>query len=223
MNTQNNHRPRQYRGQLPRPDKHGNVRPRIGGRRFTVGNIRDASEGEMVRRLNALKDFFDAQCEELGIDRWANWCLPWAKKLAQGEKLIFNISPLSASNDSVGKGYATEDAFVLSRLRKLGLVIEANDSEAIARGERQLKNWIDTRITEAVSKAVNEVRSSSTAGLDTKLADKLKGSVPEDSSKIETRTFHKAIQAYRRHIENCLLYTSPSPRDLSTSRMPSSA
>ena len=25
------------------------------------------------------------------------------------------------------------------------------------------------------------------------------------------------------HIENCLLYTSPSPRDLSTSRMPSSA
>ena len=25
------------------------------------------------------------------------------------------------------------------------------------------------------------------------------------------------------HMENCLLYTSPSPRDLSTSRMPSSA
>ena len=25
------------------------------------------------------------------------------------------------------------------------------------------------------------------------------------------------------HIETCLLYTSPSPRDLSTSRMPSSA
>ena len=27
----------------------------------------------------------------------------------------------------------------------------------------------------------------------------------------------------RRHPEACLLYTSPSPRDLSTSRMPSSA
>ena len=27
----------------------------------------------------------------------------------------------------------------------------------------------------------------------------------------------------RRHINDCLLYTSPSPRDLSTSRMPSSA
>ena len=28
---------------------------------------------------------------------------------------------------------------------------------------------------------------------------------------------------YRGHTYNCLLYTSPSPRDLSTSRMPSSA
>ena len=28
---------------------------------------------------------------------------------------------------------------------------------------------------------------------------------------------------YNQHIEICLLYTSPSPRDLSTSRMPSSA
>ena len=29
--------------------------------------------------------------------------------------------------------------------------------------------------------------------------------------------------AARAHDDNCLLYTSPSPRDLSTSRMPSSA
>ena len=30
-------------------------------------------------------------------------------------------------------------------------------------------------------------------------------------------------KSMRPHINNCLLYTSPSPRDLSTSRMPSSA
>ena len=30
-------------------------------------------------------------------------------------------------------------------------------------------------------------------------------------------------QVYRERLETCLLYTSPSPRDLSTSRMPSSA
>ena len=33
---------------------------------------------------------------------------------------------------------------------------------------------------------------------------------------------HEDLDTYPRH-ETCLLYTSPSPRDLSTSRMPSSA
>ena len=32
-----------------------------------------------------------------------------------------------------------------------------------------------------------------------------------------------AVQAVREAARRCLLYTSPSPRDLSTSRMPSSA
>ena len=31
------------------------------------------------------------------------------------------------------------------------------------------------------------------------------------------------IDKRRARLDNCLLYTSPSPRDLSTSRMPSSA
>ena len=33
----------------------------------------------------------------------------------------------------------------------------------------------------------------------------------------------KRVARLVRHSMNCLLYTSPSPRDLSTSRMPSSA
>ena len=33
----------------------------------------------------------------------------------------------------------------------------------------------------------------------------------------------QSFEAYIQMIPNCLLYTSPSPRDLSTSRMPSSA
>ena len=35
------------------------------------------------------------------------------------------------------------------------------------------------------------------------------------------RHLHRARDNYQRY--DCLLYTSPSPRDLSTSRMPSSA
>eukprot|EP00831_Metopus_contortus_P028929 TRINITY_DN23902_c0_g1_i3.p2 TRINITY_DN23902_c0_g1~~TRINITY_DN23902_c0_g1_i3.p2 ORF type:complete len:100 (-),score=14.99 TRINITY_DN23902_c0_g1_i3:90-389(-) len=33
----------------------------------------------------------------------------------------------------------------------------------------------------------------------------------------------KILQQYDANLKDCLLYTSPSPRDLSTSRMPSSA
>ena len=40
----------------------------------------------------------------------------------------------------------------------------------------------------------------------------------------ETRGFDFRVEEYLvREIRGCLLYTSPSPRDLSTSRMPSSA
>ena len=42
-----------------------------------------------------------------------------------------------------------------------------------------------------------------------------------------SRTFDGKVFRLREHLErfyrSCLLYTSPSPRDLSTSRMPSSA
>ena len=41
-------------------------------------------------------------------------------------------------------------------------------------------------------------------------------STPQDLALIDAR---KGLNMFR----NCLLYTSPSPRDLSTSRMPSSA
>ena len=37
------------------------------------------------------------------------------------------------------------------------------------------------------------------------------------------RQLNPTVTALQKRITNCLLYTSPSPRDLSTSRMPSSA
>ena len=40
---------------------------------------------------------------------------------------------------------------------------------------------------------------------------------------VSTDPAHSLADAFDREIGDCLLYTSPSPRDLSTSRMPSSA
>ena len=44
-----------------------------------------------------------------------------------------------------------------------------------------------------------------------------------DWANIDTTTIDDIIDAIRTNYNHCLLYTSPSPRDLSTSRMPSSA
>ena len=50
--------PKTYRGKLPKPDKRGYVRPEIGDNRFTVGNVRSDSQGEMERRRDAVADPF---------------------------------------------------------------------------------------------------------------------------------------------------------------------
>ena len=42
-------------------------------------------------------------------------------------------------------------------------------------------------------------------------------------SGIKLNDMNCGLKAYHKEVINCLLYTSPSPRDLSTSRMPSSA
>ena len=42
---------------------------------------------------------------------------------------------------------------------------------------------------------------------------------PEEKTRLVREVFHSVAPNY----DLCLLYTSPSPRDLSTSRMPSSA
>lgn len=194
-------RPRQYRGNLPKPDQFGNVRPRVGGRKFTVGNIRDTSNGEMERRTNALKDFFEAQCEARGIDYWANCYLKWARKIERGETLVFDVSPLSKTDDEVGQGFASEDAAILSTLRKLGLEIASDDPKAIERGEHRLRTWLDANITRAVQVAVKKERESFTSGYDEELLEKLRSSAPQDPSKIETRTFHQALAAYIDHLK----------------------
>ena len=41
--------------------------------------------------------------------------------------------------------------------------------------------------------------------------------------RMEMRVLSRAMRRDRARVGGCLLYTSPSPRDLSTSRMPSSA
>ena len=49
------------------------------------------------------------------------------------------------------------------------------------------------------------------------------GCVPEYKSALENQLGHGALEKFDKEAKDCLLYTSPSPRDVEESRMPSSA
>ncbi|WP_146512018.1 hypothetical protein [Thalassoglobus neptunius] len=201
MNAPNNNRPKQYRSKLPAADKNGDVRPRIGGKRFTVGNTQSVSFGEMERRRDALKTLFANQCEELGIDFWANWILPFAKQIERGERVTYKVRSPSKVDDACGQGFALEDATVLSRLRRLGVEVEADDEAAITRGENQLTKTLDERITKLVTALIESERENAAFGLDESLIEKLNGHGPPPNADAETRTFHQAIKAYQQNIK----------------------
>ena len=75
--------------------------------------------------------------------------------------------------------------------------------------------------------SINDLRELSILELETKVSE-LKKELMESrfslaTSQIEDTSIFKKIKKQIAQANTCLLYTSPSPRDLSTSRMPSSA
>ncbi|MBB02247.1 MAG: hypothetical protein CMJ47_06345 [Planctomyces sp.] len=183
-----------YRTKICKPDKRGYYRPEVGGKRFTVGHKTDISEGEAQRRRDALALLYDRQRQIHGLEKWANWVLPYASKLAKGEQIVFEVSD-RARMDS---GQASEEALMLERLREVGLAIAPTDPETIAQGERQLREWIDQRVRAAVSQTI--AQTSEHMGLSGVLAERITGTLPNPTES-ETRTFHEAMSAYRKHVE----------------------
>ena len=182
-----------YRGKLPKPDRNGDVRPEVGGKRFTVGNVRNVSTGEMERRLDAVRDLFDRQSDYHKIDYWSAFLLPFAKKIATGERLTLHVSSQARHNN----GQASEEAQGLQMLRDLGLDVVPDDPAVIASGEMELKSWIDSSVRDAVAKAVAGVNERLNDSFPPALVERLSFTPPDDPSSLETRTFHQAIDAYR--------------------------
>ena len=68
-----------------------------------------------------------------------------------------------------------------------------------------------------------EIAGTSVSGIDVGEEYNKKWQSPLGTRKYNKDAFIVIKNQSRRDLTNCLLYTSPSPRDLSTSRMPSSA
>ena len=113
----------------------------------------------------------------------------------------------------------------ISRLRNTGMAIDAYEPMPPSRvepgtttGERDVNGDL---VIEGISPLAVERRKDSSGSWQLYLMESHAAAEPQDHETMDHHARHQRLHLSLRH--NCLLYTSPSPRDLSTSRMPSSA
>ena len=180
------------RTKLAKPDARGNFRQYVGPVKFTLGNARNTSQGEAQRRLDAIRDLWDRQCNhpQVEIDYWRPEVLPYALALARGQTLhTLAISDHAKEHP----GQAAEELEVLEMLRSLGLQVVADDDKALATGTVQLKRWMD----QAIKEKVEEVRQEFFA-VTPQLEQRIAINAP-DSDSWETKTLHEAIADFREY------------------------
>ena len=77
-------------------------------------------------------------------------------------------------------------------------------------------NWIDTDLIAASNEFINDYMEKLNQ-------TRVPGRLEETKPRIEKISLSSSLFAYAKEVIFCLLYTSPSPRDATLSRMPSSA
>jgi len=161
--------------------------------RFQVGNKRDATEAEALKRLNAIRDLYDRQCAELKINYWAGWVRGWAGKLAQGVPVVVDASPAAVSTP----GQAAEELALVRQLQSWGTPIAVSDNLP-ALGYAHLRQRMEEEIARAVQEAVAEMKRSWGEGF---MAEVQQQAPLPNADECETKTLHEAIDQYKRHIE----------------------
>lgn len=186
-----------YRGGLPRPDSLGRWRPVVGRlpdgkpKRFQIGNRRDTSEGDALRRLNHIRDFYDRQCAEHGIDFWAGWALSWAQRLAQGVPVRVYSSDYARKNE----GQAAEELSMIYKLQSWGLPIQIADPELQASGQNFLRKEIEVEVAKAMEKIFQQAGQAWGPAT----VQKIQEGLPTNWADAEQRTLHDAIDAFKEH------------------------
>lgn len=188
--------PRSYRGRPPKPDSRGYYRPEVGGKRFTLGNKRDISEGEVARRLDVLRVCFDRQCEFYEITTWDDSIL-WAVECFASTG---RLRTPALKNPDEHPGLAEVLATRHELYRELGLPVEHSNSASLQFGIQQTNQWVNDLVREEVKKALEQVDDQLVSlGLPDSQLFKARGAYPDDPVTNELRTFHEALEEYRRH------------------------
>ena len=186
-----------YRGGLPRPDSLGRWRPVVGRsqngkpQRFQIGNRRDTSDGDALRRLNHIRDFYDRQCAEHGVDFWTGWALPWAHRLAQGVPVRVYSSDYARKNE----GQAAEELSMIYKLQSWGLPIQIADPGLQESGQNFLRKEIEAEVAKAVEKIFQQAGQAWGPAT----MQKVQEGLPANWADAEQRTLHDAIDAFKEH------------------------
>jgi hypothetical protein len=165
-----------YRSGLPKPDNLGRWRPVVGRQqngkpqRFQVGKKQGTSEGDALRRLNHIRDLYDRQCADEGIDYWAGWALPWAQRLAQGIPVRVQAEAGARTNE--------EQVTKVYKLQSWGLPIEITDPELQASGQNFLRREIEAEVAKAMEKIFRQAGQSWGPAT----IEKLQSELPRDSA-----------------------------------------
>ena len=112
--------------------------------------------------------------------------------------------------------------------RRIHLVLQQQRHQTLAEeGVKNMKALVERcnerkeNLEEAIAAWRNMARNDGTTPAELFYGRKLRQTLP--MLPITEWTDHNVSSRDATHTKHCLLYTSPSPRDLSTSRMPSSA
>jgi len=161
--------------------------------RFQVGT-KKTSEVEAMRRLDAIRNLYDRQCAELGLDFWAGWVWSWAIKLAQAVPVVVHASPAATRIP----GQAAEELAIVRQLQSWGApIVVADDLPQL--GYAALRQQIDQAVQQAVQTAVEELRSRWRGGVVEETEQQT--ALPADPKTAPVGTLHGAIDHYKDYLK----------------------
>lgn len=173
-----------YRAKLPKANSRGDVRPYVGDKKFTVGNVRDTTQAQMEHRLGLIRDLYDNYL----ISHWPEWIIPYIHEFGRTGKIVW--CPPASSDDEAG------DAINLrhfENLRAFGLPVqpEEQDYSKLENGALYFQRLIDTKLQAAVAEVVESFQHLQ-PGITERVAIKPHGQ--------DHRSFHDALKGYKTHI-----------------------
>jgi hypothetical protein len=195
-------RPTTYRRTtLPKPDRQGRWRAVVGRTksgtlaRFQVGTKKTTSEGDALKRLQAIQDLYDRQCRETDVTYWHGWVQGWAFKMSQGVPVVVHATTADPNN----QGAAYEDLLLVRRLQAWGAPIIITDPQLQTGAYAFVRQEID----DAVARAVNQAMEQVGARLGDNLVEETQQQTHHnpDPANAPTGTLHATLDAFAEHLK----------------------